>query len=201
MRSIPGMTVINPADDTEARLAVRAAAAMDGPVYLRFGRLAVPVVTGGDFAIGKGVQLVDGKDVTIIATGLLVAEALIAAEELKNEGISARVINMATIKPIDRDIIVKAANETGAIVTAEEHNILGGLGSAVAEVVCETVPVPVVPGRRQRHLRQIGPRRRAAEAVWPVRVQYRRPRQRCPDPQKVNSASDANVHRRQAVYV
>ncbi len=144
MRSIPGMTVINPADDTEARLAVRAAAAMDGPVYLRFGRLAVPVVTGGDFAIGKGVQLVDGKDVTIIATGLLVAEALIAAEELKNEGISARVINMATIKPIDRDIIVKAANETGAIVTAEEHNILGGLGSAVAEVVCETVPVPVV---------------------------------------------------------
>ncbi len=144
MRSIPGMTVINPADDTEARLAVRAAAAMDGPVYLRFGRLAVPVVTGGDFAIGKGVQLVDGKDVTIIATGLLVAEALIAAEELKNEGISARVINMATIKPIDRDIIVKAANETGAIVTAEEHNILGGLGSAVTEVVCETVPVPVV---------------------------------------------------------
>ena len=144
MRSIPGMTVINPADDTEARLAVRAAAAMDGPVYLRFGRLAVPVVTDGDFAIGKGVQLVDGKDVTIIATGLLVAEALIAAEELKNEGISARVINMATIKPIDRDIIVKAANETGAIVTAEEHNILGGLGSAVAEVVCETVPVPVV---------------------------------------------------------
>ena len=144
MRSIPGMTVINPADDTEARLAVRAAAAMDGPVYLRYGRLAVPVVTGGDFAIGKGVQLVDGKDVTIIATGLLVAEALIAAEELKNEGISARVINMATIKPIDRDIIVKAANETGAIVTAEEHNILGGLGSAVTEVVCETVPVPVV---------------------------------------------------------
>lgn len=144
MRSIPGMTVINPADDTEARLAVRAAAAMDGPVYLRFGRLAVPVVTGGDFAIGKGVQLVDGKDVTIIAAGLLVAEALIAAEELKNEGISARVINMATIKPIDRDIIVKAANETGAIVTAEEHNILGGLGSAVAEVVCETAPVPVV---------------------------------------------------------
>ena len=146
MRSIPGMTVINPADDTEARLAVRAAAAMNGPAYLRFGRLAVPVVLGDDyrFEIGKGVQLVDGGDVTIIATGLLVGEALLAAEQLKNEGIAARVINMATIKPIDRDIIVAAARETGVIVTAEEHSIYGGLGSAVAEVVCETVPVPVL---------------------------------------------------------
>lgn len=146
MRSIPGMTVINPADDTEARLAVRAAAAMDGPAYLRFGRLAVPVVLGSDyrFEIGKGVQLTEGGDVTIIATGLMVGEALLAAEQLKNEGIAARVVNMATIKPIDRDIIVAAARETGVIVTAEEHSIYGGLGSAVAEVVCETVPVPVI---------------------------------------------------------
>lgn len=146
MRSIPGMTILNPADDTEARKAVFAAAALDGPVYLRLGRLAVPVLFDKDypFAVGKGVQLVAGNDVTIVATGLLVAEALIAAEQLKNEGISARVIDMATIKPIDRDILVAAARETGAIVTAEEHNVIGGLGSAVTEVICETVPVPVL---------------------------------------------------------
>ena len=146
MRSIPGMTILNPADDTEARKAVFAAAAMNGPVYLRFGRLAVPVLFDNDypFAVGKGVQLVAGNDVTIVATGLLVSEALIAAEQLKNEGIAARVIDMATIKPIDRDILIAAAKETGAIVTAEEHNIIGGLGSAVAEVICETVPVPVL---------------------------------------------------------
>lgn len=146
MRSIPGMTILNPADDTEARKAVFAAAALDGPVYLRLGRLAVPVLFDKDypFAVGKGVQLVAGNDVTIVATGLLVAEALIAAEQLKNEGISARVIDMATIKPIDRDILVAAAGETGAIVTAEEHNVIGGLGSAVTEVICETVPVPVL---------------------------------------------------------
>ncbi len=146
MRTIPGMTIINPADDVEARQAVWAAAAMDGPVYMRFGRLAVPVIFDESykFEIGKGVQLVDGTDVTIIATGLMVGEALAAAELLKAEGISAAVVNMATIKPIDRDIIVNAANKTGAIVTAEEHNIIGGLGGAVAEVACETVPVPVV---------------------------------------------------------
>lgn len=146
MRTIPGMTILNPADDTEARLAVRAAAAMDGPVYLRFGRLAVPVLFDSSytFAIGRGVQMTEGSDVSIIATGLMVAPALEAAETLKNSGIAARVINMATIKPIDRDIIVRAAAETGAIVTAEEHNIIGGLGSAVAEVVCDTLPVPVV---------------------------------------------------------
>ena len=146
MRSIPGMTILNPADDTEARKAVFAAAALDGPVYLRLGRLAVPVLFDKDypFAVGKGVQLVAGNDVTIVATGLLVAEALIAAEQLKNEGISARVIDMATIKPIDHDILVAAAKETGAIVTAEEHNVIGGLGSAVTEVICETVPVPVL---------------------------------------------------------
>lgn len=146
MRSIPGMTILNPADDTEARLAVRAAAEMQGPVYLRFGRLAVPIIFGSDyrFEIGKGVQLREGGDVTVIATGLMVNEALAAAELLKNEGISARVINMATIKPLDKDIVLQAARETGAIVTAEEHNILGGLGSAVCEAVCESLPVPVV---------------------------------------------------------
>ena len=146
MRSIPGMTIINPADDTEARQAVKAAIELDGPVYLRFGRLAVPVIFDETykFEIGKSVRLTEGNDVTIIATGLMVNEALIAAEQLKNEGISARVINMATIKPIDREAIIAAARETGAIVTAEEHTIIGGLGSAVSEVVCEIVPVPVV---------------------------------------------------------
>ena len=146
MRTIPGMTILNPADAVETRLAVRAAAAMKGPVYLRFGRLAVPTVFDDSyrFEIGKGVQLVQGSDVTIIATGLMVGEALAAAQQLKNEGISARVINMATIKPLDKDIVIKAAAETGAIVTAEEHNIIGGLGGAVAEAVCETRPVPVL---------------------------------------------------------
>ncbi len=146
MRTIPGMTIINPADDTEARLAVLAAAEMDGPVYLRFGRLAVPIIFDSSykFEIGKSVQLTEGNDVTIIATGLMVNEGLIAAETLKQEGIAARVINMATIKPIDREAIIAAARETGAIVTAEEHSVIGGLGSAVSEVVCETVPVPVL---------------------------------------------------------
>ncbi len=146
MRTIPGMTIINPADDVEARLAVLAAAEMDGPVYMRFGRLAVPRVFDENykFEIGKGVYLKEGKDVTIIATGLLVERALQAAEMLGAEGIDAAVINMATIKPIDRDIIVDAAKKTGAVVTAEEHNVIGGLGSAVAEVICETVPVPVM---------------------------------------------------------
>ncbi len=146
MRGIPGMAVLNPADYYEAKKAVKAAYEWDGPVYLRFGRLAVPVVFDEDcpFEIGKGVELKGGTDVTVIATGLMVKEALEAYDMLKAEGISARIINMATIKPIDRDIIEKAARETGAIVTAEEHSILNGLGSAVAEVVAETVPVPVV---------------------------------------------------------
>ncbi len=146
MRTIPGMTVINPADDVEARLAVLAAAEMEGPVYLRFGRLATPRLFDENykFEIGKGVELKDGNDVTIIATGLMVNEALIAAENLKAEGINARVINMATIKPIDKDIVIKAAKETGVIVTAEEHSVIGGLGSAVADVVCENCPVPVI---------------------------------------------------------
>ena len=146
MRTIPGMTVINPADAHEAKLAVVAASKCEGPVYLRFGRLAVPIIFGDDykFEIGKSVRLTEGKDVTIIATGLMVNEALIAAEQLKADGIAARVINMATIKPIDREAIIAAAKETGAIVTAEEHSVIGGLGSAVCDVVCETVPVPVL---------------------------------------------------------
>ena len=146
MRTIPGMTIINPADETEAYLAVKAAFNHDGPVYMRFGRLAVPVIFGDDykFEIGKGVELKEGSDVTIVATGLMVNEAMIAHDMLKEEGISARIINIATIKPIDKDIILKAARETGAIVTAEEHSVIGGLGSAVSEVICEECPVPVV---------------------------------------------------------
>ncbi len=146
MRSIPGMVIINPADDIEAIQAVHAAADFDGPVYMRFGRLAVPRVNAEDykFEIGKGVELKDGKDVTIVATGLMVAPALEAAEMLKADGIDARVINIHTIKPIDKDILVKAAKETGAIVTAEEHNVIGGLGGAVCEALSEEYPVPVV---------------------------------------------------------
>ena len=147
MRSIPGMTVINPADDVEAAAAIKAALEMNGPVYMRFGRYAVPVLNDNaeyKFEIGKGIQLRDGKDVTIVATGVMVYMALEAAETLAAEGISARVINIHTIKPLDHEILAKAAKETGAIVTAEEHNILGGLGSAVAESVCESCPVPVL---------------------------------------------------------
>lgn len=146
MRTISGMTIINPADETEAKKAVEAAFNCDGPVYMRFGRLAVPVIfdESYDFKIGKGVMLRDGTDVTIVATGLMVNEALQAHDLLADEGISARVINIATIKPLDREIIIKAASETGAIVTAEEHSVIGGLGSAVSEVVCEANPVPVV---------------------------------------------------------
>ena len=145
MRTIPGMTIINPADDVEARLAVMAAAEIDGPVYMRFGRLAVPRIFDENykFEVGKGVYLKEGKDVTIIATGLMVERALQAADMLAAEGIDAAVINMATIKPIDKDIIIDAAKKTGAIVTAEEHSVIGGLGEAVAGVVAETKPVPV----------------------------------------------------------
>ena len=145
MRTIPGMTIINPADAVEARAAVEAALNIDGPVYLRFGRMAVPVINEADakFEVGKGVQMKDGSDVTIVATGIMVNMALEAAATLEAEGISARVINIHTIKPLDKEIVVKAAKETGAIVTAEEQNIIGGLGSAVAEAVCEACPVPV----------------------------------------------------------
>lgn len=146
MRTIPGMTIINPADDIETREAVFAAAKINGPVYLRFGRLATPRIFDENykFEIGKGVQIKEGNDVTIIATGLMVNEAIIASEILKKEGISAAVVNIHTIKPIDRDIIIKAAQTTGCIVTCEEHNVIGGLGGAVSEVITETVPVPVV---------------------------------------------------------
>ena len=146
MRTIPGMTIINPADVTEAQKAVEAAFELDGPVYMRFGRLAVPVIFDDSykFEVGKGVELRAGGDVTVIATGLLVNEALQAGELLKNEGISARIINMHTIKPLDRDIVIKAAEETGAIVTAEEHSVIGGLGGAVSELLSEECPVPVL---------------------------------------------------------
>lgn len=145
MRSIPGMVIFNPADDIEARLCVKAAIEHEGPVYMRFGRLAVEDVNGEDYKFepGKGVMLKDGNDATVIATGLMVQEALKAREILATEGISIRVINIHTIKPIDEEIITKAAKETGAIVTAEEHYIMGGLGSAVCEVVCKNAPVPV----------------------------------------------------------
>lgn len=146
MRTIPNMVVINPADDVEARAAVKAAILHNGPVYLRFGRLATSVLYDEDtykFELGKGVLLEGGTDVTIIATGLMVEKALEAKEILEKDGINARVIDIHTIKPIDREIIVKAAKETGAIVTCEEHNVIGGLGSAVAEVLCEECPVPM----------------------------------------------------------
>ena len=147
MRTIPGMTVINPADAVEARAAVEAAIQHVGPVYMRFGRYAVPVINDNadyKFEIGKGVTMKNGNDVTIVATGLMVSMALEAAETLKAEGINARVINIHTIKPLDTELILKAAKETGVIVTAEEHSIIGGLGSAVADAVCEGCPVPVL---------------------------------------------------------
>ena len=148
MRTIPGMTVICPCDANETREVVKAMIDYDGPCYLRLGRSGVENITdsipGYKFELGKGAQLKDGDDVTIIATGLMVQEALKAADLLAAEGIKARVIDLHTIKPIDKDIIIKAAKETGAIVTTEEHNVIGGLGAAVAEVVTESCPVPVV---------------------------------------------------------
>ena len=146
MRTIPGMTIINPVDDVEAKAAVEAAINFEGPVYLRFGRAAVPVLnTNADykFEIGKGVTLADGNDVTIVATGYMVHVALEARELLAAEGISARVINIHTIKPLDEELIIAAAKETGAIVTAEEHSVIGGLGGAVSECLAENCPVPV----------------------------------------------------------
>ena len=147
MRTIPGMTILNPSDAVEAKAAVEAALNTNGPFYLRFGRYAVPVINDRPdyrFEVGKGVTLAEGSDVTIVATGLMVSMALEARELLAAEGVSARVINIHTIKPIDDEILAKAARETGAIVTAEEHNIIGGLGAAVAESVAQTCPVPVL---------------------------------------------------------
>lgn len=145
MRTIPGMTIINPADAVEAKAATIAAASIDGPVYLRFGRLAVPVINDDSyvFTLGKGVKLTDGNDVTIVATGLMVERALQAAELLKADGINARVINIHTIKPLDEEIILAAAEQTGAIVVAEEHSVIGGLGSAVCDLLAEKRPTPV----------------------------------------------------------
>lgn len=146
MRTIPGMVVLNPSDDVEAKAAVAAAYEYEGPVYLRFGRLAVPVINdnaGYKFEIGKAVTLREGSDVTIIATGLTVSESLAAAEKLEADGISTRVINMHTIKPLDQEAVVKAAADTGKIVTVEEHSIIGGLGSAVCDVVAEKAPAKV----------------------------------------------------------
>ncbi len=146
MRTIPGMVVINPSDGVEARAAVEAAINYEGPVYIRFGRLALPIINDESYKleIGKAVKLKDGKDVTIVASGMMVAEALEAAEILSGEGISASVINVHTIKPLDKETIVNDAKITGAIVVSEEHNIIGGLGSAVAEAIAEAYPVPVV---------------------------------------------------------
>ncbi|MDD6095209.1 MAG: transketolase family protein [Clostridia bacterium] len=146
MRTVPGMTVICPADALETRLAVKASIEMNGPVYLRFGRMAVPQVCGDDykFEIGKGVKLLDGTDVSIIANGVEVEQALIAAELLKADGISAAVVNMATIKPIDRELVIAEAKRCGCIVTAEEHSVIGGLGGAVCETLSESCPTPVL---------------------------------------------------------
>ena len=147
MRTIPGMVVINPADDVEAKAAVEAAYEHVGPVYLRFGRLAVPVINDNPdykFELGKAVTLREGTDVTIIASGLTVSESLVAAEKLAADGISAEVINMHTIKPLDEKAVIKAAAKTGKIVTAEEHSVIGGLGSAVCDVVAEKAPAKVL---------------------------------------------------------
>ena len=146
MREIPGMVVINPADDVEAKAAVKAAAEYEGPVYLRFGRAACPVINDRPdykFEIGKGNVVREGSDVTIVATGICVGNALEAAEMLAADGISAEVINICTIKPLDEELVVKSAKKTGKVVTAEEHSVIGGLGSAVCDALCKSYPVPV----------------------------------------------------------
>lgn len=147
MRVIPGMVVINPSDDVEAKAAVKAAYEHEGPVYLRFGRLAVPVINDRadyKFEIGKGVTLRDGKDLTLVATGLCVSGALEAAQQLAADGVDARVINIHTIKPLDQELLIKAAQETGKIVTIEEHSVIGGLGGAVAELLSEKCPTKML---------------------------------------------------------
>ncbi len=147
MRAIPGMVVINPSDDIEAKAAVKAAYEHDGPVYLRFGRLAVPVINDREdykFELGKGVVLREGKDLTIVATGLCVAETLLAAEQLAADGVDAEVINIHTIKPLDEELVVASASKTGKVVTVEEHSIIGGLGAAVSETLSEKCPTKVV---------------------------------------------------------
>ncbi len=166
MRTIPGMVILNPADPVEARLAVKAAIEHDGPVYLRFGRMAVDTIFDENykFEIGKGVVLADGTDVTIVATGLMVGEALKAKDLLAADGISAAVINMPTIKPIDQALLVEYANKTGAIVTTEEHSVIGGLGSAVCEAVSETAPCAVVRHGVQDEFGKSGPALKVLDA-------------------------------------
>lgn len=147
MRTIPGMVILNPSDDIEAKAAVEAAYLYEGPVYLRFGRLAVPIINDNEdykFEIGKGIVLREGSDVSIIATGLCVNQALEAAKKLEADGIEAQVINIHTIKPLDEELIIKAAKSTGKIVTVEEHSVIGGLGGAVAEVLGENMPTPMM---------------------------------------------------------
>ncbi len=160
MRTIPGMVVLNPSDDVEAKAAVKAAIEHDGPVYIRFGRLATPVINDTPdykFEIGKGVTLKEGKDVTIIATGLCVAESIEAAKMLEADGISAKVINIHTIKPLDEELVVAAAKETGKVVTVEEHSVIGGLGSAVCDVLSAKAPTQVLKLGMQDVFGESGP--------------------------------------------
>ena len=160
MRTIPGMVVINPSDDVEAKAAVRAAIEHQGPVYLRFGRMAVPVINDKPdykFEIGKGVVLREGKDLTIVATGLCVNESLVAAEMLAADGVEAKVINIHTIKPLDEELIVAAAKETGKVVTVEEHSVIGGLGSAVCDVLSAKAPTQVLKIGMQDVFGESGP--------------------------------------------
>lgn len=160
MRTVPGMTVVVPSDDVEAKAAVRAAIEMEGPVYLRFGRAAVPVINDRldyKFELGKGVLLREGKDVTIIASGITVASALEAAQMLEADGISAEVINIHTIKPLDAELVVASAQKTGKVVTAEEHSVIGGLGSAVCDCLCEKCPTPVLKIGMQDVFGESGP--------------------------------------------
>ncbi len=158
MRTIPGMVVMCPADDIEARAAVRAAAAYEGPVYMRFGRAAVPVINDRPdyhFEIGKGSVVREGTDVTIVATGICVDSALGAAKMLEQDGISAEVINICTIKPLDEEVIINSAKKTKKVVTAEEHSVIGGLGSAVCDAICKSYPVPVCKiGTEKKRVRQ-----------------------------------------------
>ncbi len=160
MRTIPGMVVLNPSDDVEAKAAVRAALEHEGPVYCRFGRLAAPVINDRPdykFELGKGVVLREGKDLTIVATGLEVAFALEAAEMLAKDGVDAKVINIHTIKPLDEDLIVAAAKETGKVVTVEEHSVIGGLGSAVCDALSAKAPTPVLKIGMQDMFGESGP--------------------------------------------
>lgn len=160
MRAIPGMTVVVPSDDVEAKAAVRAAIEFEGPVYLRFGRAAVPVINDRPdykFELGKGVLLREGKDVTIIASGITVASALEAAQMLEADGISAEVINIHTIKPLDEELVVASAKKTGKVVTAEEHSVIGGLGSAVCDCLCAKCPTPVLKIGMQDVFGESGP--------------------------------------------